>query len=124
MQLNKKKSKIIKVIKCCVDSILGESPSVLPEVQKLMKGLSEEVHRFAFDIVFAQLKEHLNNLANMEVSVSFGYTQQTKVWVCLVFYVAYNSLGHITSRQKPGTGKKFLLFLQIVPRGLSVAGGP
>ena len=105
MQLNKKEnSKIIKVIKCCVNSILGESPSVLPDVQKLMKGLSEEVHRFAFDIVFAQLKEHLNNLANMEVSVPFGYTQQTKVWVCLFFYVAYNSLGHITTRQKPGTG--------------------
>lgn len=32
-----------------------------------MYKLSEEVHTFAFEVVFAQLKGYLTNLSNMEV---------------------------------------------------------
>ncbi|XP_064640481.1 conserved oligomeric Golgi complex subunit 7-like [Lineus longissimus] len=48
----------------------GDAPCVLPDVMKHMCKLSEEVHRFAFDIVFHQLKEHLVSLAHMETWTS------------------------------------------------------
>ncbi|KAK3584557.1 hypothetical protein CHS0354_030563 [Potamilus streckersoni] len=48
----------------------GDTPSVLTECKEEMCRLSEEVHRFAFDIVFAQLKGHLTNLSNMEIWTS------------------------------------------------------
>ncbi|XP_074645034.1 conserved oligomeric Golgi complex subunit 7-like [Tubulanus polymorphus] len=50
----------------------GDTPSVLPTVKKDMCKLSQEVHKFAFDIVFAQLKKHLSNVSNME-----NWTSQT-----------------------------------------------
>ena len=45
----------------------GDTPSVLSDVCKEMHKLSQEVHKFGFDIVFAQLKKHLVRLAEMEV---------------------------------------------------------
>ena len=40
------------------------------------------------------------------------------------FYIAFNSLGHIATRQKPGCGKKFLSLHEKFQRGHSVAEGP
>ncbi|XP_060062709.1 conserved oligomeric Golgi complex subunit 7-like isoform X2 [Ylistrum balloti] len=48
----------------------GETPSVLTDIKKEFCQLSEEVHRFSFDIVFAQLKGYLTDLANMEIWMS------------------------------------------------------
>lgn len=48
----------------------GDTPSVLQDVCKEMHKLSQEVHKFGFDIVFAQLKKHLVRLAEMEVWIS------------------------------------------------------
>ncbi|XP_021349091.1 conserved oligomeric Golgi complex subunit 7-like [Mizuhopecten yessoensis] len=48
----------------------GETPSVLTDIKKEFCRLSEEVHRFSFDIVFAQLKDYLIDLANMEIWMS------------------------------------------------------
>ena len=43
------------------------------EVKKEMMGLSEVVHRFAFDIVFAPLQEQMSHLHEMEVSMHGVY---------------------------------------------------
>lgn len=48
----------------------GETPSVLTDIKKEFCRLSEEVHRFSFDIVFAQLKGYLTDLAHMEIWMS------------------------------------------------------
>ena len=53
----------------------GDTPSVLTEVMADLGRLSEEVHKFAFEIVFAQLKNYLADVSTMEVCVC--------VWVCL-----------------------------------------
>ncbi|XP_052816204.1 conserved oligomeric Golgi complex subunit 7-like isoform X2 [Mya arenaria] len=45
----------------------GETPAVLVDTQTDMHKLSEEVHTFAFEVVFGQLKGYLTNLANMEI---------------------------------------------------------
>ena len=45
----------------------GETPALLTDSQADLSKLSEEVHTFAFDILFGQLKGYLANLANMEV---------------------------------------------------------
>ncbi|XP_014785708.1 conserved oligomeric Golgi complex subunit 7 isoform X1 [Octopus bimaculoides] len=50
----------------------GDTPSVLSDVTKEMFKLSQEVHKFGFDIVFAQLKKHLVGMANMEVWTSLS----------------------------------------------------
>ena len=46
------------------------TPSVFDEVEKEMISLSEVVHKFAFDIVFAPLQEQISRLHEMEVCVS------------------------------------------------------
>ena len=51
--------------------IIGETPALLTDSRKDMCKLSEEVHSFAFDIVFAQLKGYLTNLHAMEVTRFF-----------------------------------------------------
>ena len=43
---------------------------MLTEVMSDLGRLSEEVHKFAFDIVFAQLKNYLANVSTMEVSIT------------------------------------------------------
>ncbi|KAL5022636.1 hypothetical protein ScPMuIL_001791 [Solemya velum] len=48
----------------------GDMPSVLTDIKSEICKLSEEVHRFAFDIVFAQLKRYLINLSIMEIWTS------------------------------------------------------
>ncbi|KAL8588662.1 hypothetical protein ACOMHN_001979 [Nucella lapillus] len=48
----------------------GDRPSVLTEVMGDLGRLSEEVHRLAFEIVFAQLKNYLTNVATMEMWTS------------------------------------------------------
>ncbi|XP_041376538.1 conserved oligomeric Golgi complex subunit 7-like [Gigantopelta aegis] len=48
----------------------GDTPSVLTDVKAQMSRLSEEVHKFGFDIVFAQLQKYLSNLSNMEIWTS------------------------------------------------------
>ncbi|XP_046553450.1 conserved oligomeric Golgi complex subunit 7-like [Haliotis rubra] len=48
----------------------GDTPSVLTEIMSDMSKLSEAVHKFGFDIVFAQLKRYLGNLSNMEIWTS------------------------------------------------------
>ena len=48
-------------------TILGETPALLTDSRADMLKLSEEVHTFAFDILFGQLKGYLLNLSNMEV---------------------------------------------------------
>lgn len=45
----------------------GDTPSVLTEVMTDLGRLSEDVHKFAFEIVFAQLKNYLSNVSTMEV---------------------------------------------------------
>lgn len=46
----------------------GESPPVFAEITSDLSKLSGEVHRFAFDIVFSQLKNFLSAVSAMEVS--------------------------------------------------------
>ncbi|XP_064611193.1 conserved oligomeric Golgi complex subunit 7-like [Liolophura sinensis] len=48
----------------------GDTPSVLPEVKKEICSLSEAVHKFAFDIVFAQLQVYLTGLGEYEMWTS------------------------------------------------------
>ncbi|XP_025115675.1 conserved oligomeric Golgi complex subunit 7-like [Pomacea canaliculata] len=48
----------------------GDTPSVLTEVMTDLGRLSEDVHKFAFEIVFAQLKNYLSNVSTMEVWTS------------------------------------------------------
>ncbi|XP_076469947.1 conserved oligomeric Golgi complex subunit 7-like isoform X2 [Babylonia areolata] len=48
----------------------GDRPSVLTEVMTDLGRLSEEVHKLAFEIVFAQLKNYLADVATMEVWTS------------------------------------------------------
>jgi hypothetical protein len=48
--------------------IVGDTPALLTDSKDDMYKLSEEVHTFAFDVVFGQLKGSLTNLSNMEVS--------------------------------------------------------
>ncbi|GAB1599817.1 conserved oligomeric Golgi complex subunit 7-like [Argonauta hians] len=50
----------------------GDTPSVLSDVTKEMFKLSQDVHKFGFDIVFAQLKKHLIGMADMEVWMSLS----------------------------------------------------
>ena len=48
--------------------LLGDMPSMPGDVKKEMYALSEVVHKFAFDIVFAPLQQQLTLVATMEVS--------------------------------------------------------
>ncbi|KAK7114475.1 conserved oligomeric Golgi complex subunit 7-like [Littorina saxatilis] len=48
----------------------GDTPSVLTEVMADLGRLSEELHKFAFEIVFAQLKNYLANVSTMEIWTS------------------------------------------------------
>lgn len=57
--------------------LIGDMPSVLTDIKSEICKLSEEVHRFAFDIVFAQLKRYLINLSIMEVCLLSQLIQQT-----------------------------------------------
>ena len=53
-----------------IDLERGDTPSTVTEVKKDFCKLSEEVHKFAFAIVFAPLKRYLVDLATMEVWTS------------------------------------------------------
>ena len=55
----------------------GETPALLTDSRAEMLKLSEEVHTFAFDILFGQLKGYLSNLANMEVRNYMVYTLES-----------------------------------------------
>ena len=46
---------------------IGDTVSVLPDVKHEMVQLTEAVHKFAFDIVFAPLESQLSTLHQMEV---------------------------------------------------------
>ncbi|XP_052083064.1 conserved oligomeric Golgi complex subunit 7-like [Mytilus californianus] len=48
----------------------GETPSVVSEIKKDFCKLSEEVHKFAFEIVFGPLKRYLVDLSAMEMWTS------------------------------------------------------
>lgn len=48
----------------------GDTPTVLEDTKLQMCSLSEAVHCFAFDIVFAPLQSQLANLSNMEIWTS------------------------------------------------------
>ncbi|XP_059142129.1 conserved oligomeric Golgi complex subunit 7-like [Physella acuta] len=48
----------------------GESPPVFAEITSDLSKLSGEVHRFAFDIVFSQLKNFLSAVSGMEIWTS------------------------------------------------------
>lgn len=48
----------------------GDTPALLTDSKDDMYRLSEEVHTFAFDVVFGQLKGYLTNLSNMEIWTS------------------------------------------------------
>ena len=39
------------------------------------------------------------------------------------FYIAFNNIGHIVTKQKPGTGKKIPTLQGYFQKGLSVAEG-
>ena len=54
-----------------VDDV-GDTRSVLTEVMADLGHLSEELHKFAFEIVFAQLKNYLANVSTMEVKNRFS----------------------------------------------------
>lgn len=49
--------------------VTGDNPTVLEDVKQDMGRLSETTHKFAFDIVFAPLKQQLSDLASQEVGV-------------------------------------------------------
>lgn len=51
---------------------VGDTRSVLTEVMADLGHLSEELHKFAFEIVFAQLKNYLANVSTMEVKNRFS----------------------------------------------------
>ena len=46
---------------------IGESPAVFAEITADIGKLTGEVHKFAFEIVFSQLKSYLSGLSTMEV---------------------------------------------------------
>ncbi|XP_013073398.2 conserved oligomeric Golgi complex subunit 7-like isoform X1 [Biomphalaria glabrata] len=48
----------------------GESPPVFTDIQNDLSKLSSEVHKFAFDIVFSQLKTYLSRVSVMEIWTS------------------------------------------------------
>ncbi|ESO86524.1 hypothetical protein LOTGIDRAFT_194952 [Lottia gigantea] len=48
----------------------GDTPSKLTDIKSEMCKLCEEVHKFGFEIVFAQLKKYLSNISNMEIWTS------------------------------------------------------
>ncbi|XP_005105726.1 conserved oligomeric Golgi complex subunit 7 [Aplysia californica] len=48
----------------------GESPPVFAEITTDLSKLSGEVHKFAFEIVFSQLKTYLNGVSIMEIWTS------------------------------------------------------
>jgi hypothetical protein len=48
----------------------GDTPSVVSEIKKDFCKLSQEVHKFAFEIVFAPLKRYLIDLSLMEMWTS------------------------------------------------------
>ncbi|KAK7454688.1 hypothetical protein BaRGS_00039554, partial [Batillaria attramentaria] len=48
----------------------GDTPSVMTEVMTDLSRLSEEVHKFAFEMVFAQLKNYLSDVSTMEIWTS------------------------------------------------------
>uniref|UniRef100_A0A0B7AI87 Conserved oligomeric Golgi complex subunit 7 n=1 Tax=Arion vulgaris TaxID=1028688 RepID=A0A0B7AI87_9EUPU len=48
----------------------GESPPVFSEIKSDLSKLSSEVHKFAFEIVFSQLKTYLNRVSTMEIWTS------------------------------------------------------
>ncbi|CAL1543486.1 unnamed protein product [Lymnaea stagnalis] len=48
----------------------GESPPVFGEILNDLSKLSGEVHKFAFDIVFSQLKTYLSSVSSMEIWTS------------------------------------------------------
>ncbi|CAG5116805.1 unnamed protein product, partial [Candidula unifasciata] len=48
----------------------GESPPVFAEIKSDLSKLSSEVHKFAFEIVFGQLKSYLSGVSTMEIWTS------------------------------------------------------
>ncbi|XP_060568016.1 conserved oligomeric Golgi complex subunit 7-like isoform X2 [Ruditapes philippinarum] len=48
----------------------GDTPALLTDSKDDMYKLSEEVHTFAFDVVFGQMKGYLTNLSMMEIWMS------------------------------------------------------
>ncbi len=46
---------------------LGDDYNLIPEVNKAIFGLSEQLHRYAFDIVFSPIKFLLNGLSKSNV---------------------------------------------------------
>ena len=54
----------------CSINLTGDTPSVLTEIMSDLSKLSEEVHKFAFEMVFAQLKNYLADLSTMEIWTS------------------------------------------------------
>ena len=57
----------------------GDIRSVLTEVMADLGHLSEELHKFAFEIVFAQLKNYLVDMSTMEVKNGFCDTIFTRL---------------------------------------------
>ena len=45
-------------------------PSVLEDTKRELCKLSEDVHKFSFDIVFGTLRGYLADVSNMEVSMA------------------------------------------------------
>lgn len=46
---------------------IGDLPSVLEDTKRELCKLSEDVHKFSFDIVFGTLRGYLADVSNMEV---------------------------------------------------------
>ncbi|XP_013416401.1 conserved oligomeric Golgi complex subunit 7 [Lingula anatina] len=59
-----------EALELLVTKLEEEMPSVLEVVKKDFSALSVDAHRFAFDIVFAQIKEHLQEVSTMEIWTS------------------------------------------------------
>ena len=57
----------------------GDIRSVLTEVMADLGHLSEELHKFAFEIVFAQLKNYLIDMSTMEVKNGFCGARFTRL---------------------------------------------
>lgn len=51
--------------------LVGDMPSVLEDTKKELCKLSEDVHKFSFDIVFATLRGYLADVCHMEVRPYF-----------------------------------------------------
>ena len=47
--------------------VVGDMPSVLEDTKRELCKLSEDVHKFSFDIVFGTLRGYLADVSNMEV---------------------------------------------------------